>query len=77
MYSEKLIKVSDDHNYRERLSYMLTAVQWPDWSQSAGLFMMSQPRCIVWSELGLELKLVSLFSNNQVNSGAKTKAADL
>ena len=39
--------------------------------------MINQPGCIVWSGLGLELKLVSLFSNNQVNSGAKTKAADL
>ena len=41
------------------------------------LFMINQAGCIVWSGLGLELKLVSLFSNNQVNSGAKTKAADL
>ena len=29
--------------------------------------MINQPGCIVWSGLGLELKLVSLFSNNQVN----------
>ena len=72
--------VCEGHNQRERDSLKcwlrecdgvagLQSVWW--------LFMINQPGCIVWSNLGLELKLVSLFSNNQVNSGAKTKAADL
>ena len=43
----------------------------------SGLFMINLAACIVWSGPETGLKWVSLFSNNQVNSGAKTKAADL